>query len=93
MARGAWPDRSWHPLLATVEPKAGVWEMHDGTGRVYGLIRIIRMGEEVGYKAEYVNRDGFRDLVGYRTNLAAACLHVHWRFISDHAPRGGVNGS
>ena len=66
--------------------------MRDSLSRVYGVVRIVRVGDEVGYRAEYIDRDGFRHLVGYRTNLAASCLHVHWRYVAEHGPRGAANG-
>ena len=93
VAGRTWPDRQWHPLLATIEVTPGSWELRDHLNRTYGVVRIIRRGGEIGYKVEFIDADGGRHLVGYRTNLAASCLHVHWRFLASHGPGGAPNGT
>jgi hypothetical protein len=72
----------WHPILAADEPSAGRWELRDQFGRCYGVVRIVRRGGEVGYRAD----DSADVLIGYFTNLRAACGHVHARFVRAHGP-------
>lgn len=73
---------TWHPILAAEEPVAGRWELRDQFGRCYGVVRIVRRADEVGYRAD----DSEGDLIGYFTNLRAACGQVHARFVRAHGP-------
>jgi len=72
----------WHPILAAHEPTAGRWELRDQYDRCYGVVIILRRGDEVGYRAE----SGTGELIGYFTTLRAACQEVHLRFIRSHGP-------
>lgn len=77
----------WHPILATVEPSPGVFNMIDPTGKHYATVRLVRRGGEMGYRA-----DCGEQLVGYYTNLRAACMGAHMTFIGNHGQGGPVNG-
>ena len=74
----------WHPFLGTEERTPGVWTLVDTSARDYGQVRIVRIGAEIGYLAE------FRVvLVGRYTNLQAALEATHLAFVRSHAPGGG----
>jgi hypothetical protein len=73
----------WHPWFAAEEREPGVWTLVDSMGRDYGVVRIVRVGSEVGYTA--VMRD---TPVGRFTTLRAGLEAVHGAFIRDHAPGG-----
>jgi hypothetical protein len=72
----------WHPILAAQEPRAGRWELRDQFDRCYGVVEIVRRGDEVGYRAD----DGAGGLIGYFTTLRTACQEVHLRFVRSHGP-------
>lgn len=72
----------WHPILAAYEPTAGRWELRDQYDRCYGVVVILRRGDEVGYRAT----DGRGELIGYFTALRTACQHVHQRYVRSHGP-------
>ena len=73
----------WHPFLSTEERAPGVWTLVDSMGRGYGEIRIVRIGEEVGYVGE------FRGMpVGRWKTLRASIEGVHGVFVRSHAPGG-----
>lgn len=83
----------WHPILAAREIKPGHRIMVDTMGFFpYGLVRLVRRGIEVGYRADRWPKDGQSDgeLIGYFTNLKAATMAVHKRFIDQHASDLGV---
>jgi hypothetical protein len=73
---------TWHPILAAREPTAGRWELRDQYDRCYGVVVILRLGDEVGYRAD----DATGELIGYYTNLRAACREVHSRYVRSHGP-------
>jgi hypothetical protein len=77
----------WHPILAAREVKPGYWIMVDTMGFPYGLVRFVRRGGEVGYRVDRWPKDGESDgeLLGYFTNLKAATMASHKRFIDEHA--------
>jgi hypothetical protein len=56
--------------------------------RVYGEIRIVRRGGEVGYKAT----DAEGDLVGYFRTLRASARAIHVAYVAGHSRPGGING-
>lgn len=70
--------------MAAREVQPGHWVMVDTDGRPYGLIRFVRRGDQVGYRADkwpaVDGEDG--ELVGYFTNLKAATFAVHRNFIA-----------
>ena len=71
----------WHPFLGTEERTPMVWTLIDTTGREYGTVRIVRVGSEVGYIAEFDAA-----LVGRFLTLWAALEATHHAFIQSHAP-------
>lgn len=71
----------WHPILAATEPEPGHWVLVDDLGHEYANIRILRRGDEVGYKAEFRG-----ELVGYYRSLRAACREAHMAFVRSHGP-------
>lgn len=81
MARDERPR--WHPFLETQERTPGVWTLVDGLGRDYGEVRIVRVGEEVGYVGVFRGTP-----VGRWKTLRAALEGVHGTFLRAHAPGG-----
>lgn len=83
----------WHPLLAARESELGVWYMIDATEKCYGIIRMLRRGGELGYRAvTWAERSEDRQLIGYYQNLRAATMAAHMHFIAAHGVNGPVNG-
>lgn len=92
-ARRAAAPNHWHPLLAARETEPGVWYMIDTTEKCYGIIRILRRGGELGYRAvTWAQASEDRQLIGYYRSLRAACEATHQRLIHSAAPGGPVNG-
>ena len=61
-------------------------------GQVYGIIRLIEIGGERGYRVTTAaEKRGDRRLVGYYTTLRAATKAAHQRSIREHGNSGGVN--
>lgn len=83
----------WHPLLATDEREPGTWYLVDTSGRDYGRIRLIEIGDERGYEAHVKPLDGPVALVGHFTSLRASCERVHRAFVSSHGSRGPIGWS
>lgn len=79
---------SWEPVLAAVETEPGHWRMVAQYDRIYGDIRIVRRGDEVGYRAT----DGTGELVGYFRTLRASARAVHEDYLAGHSRADGVNG-
>ena len=77
----------WHPFLAAEEREPGTWTLVDSMGHDYGRVRIVRIGNEVGYIAEL----GTQPIGRYRT-LRAGLEAVHGAFVRAHAPGGAPNG-
>lgn len=87
-------EPSWHPLLAAVETEPGVWHMIAQFDRCYAVIRMLRVGGEVGYRAvTWAPRSEDRVLIGYYRTLRAAAAAAHRRWLDSHAGQGGVNGT
>ena len=42
---------NWHPIVAAVEIEPGHWELRDQYERPYGVIRFLRRGDQLGYRA------------------------------------------
>ncbi|TXK17422.1 hypothetical protein [Homoserinibacter sp. GY 40078] len=76
------PTAEWHPILAAEERALCVWVMVAQYGREYGTVRLIRRGDEVGYRAE----DAAGQLVGYYRTLKAGCMAVHRQHLRDGTP-------
>ncbi len=78
----------WHPILSAEERTPGVWTMVAAFGHVYGTIRFVRRGNEVGYRAD----DKSSDLVGYYRTILAAVMAAHKQCLSSLTPGGAING-
>jgi hypothetical protein len=78
----------WHPLLAAVEGPVGTWTMTTPDGSAYGIIRLLELGGEQGYRAvTWAERSADRQLVGYYRTLRAAAMAAHRRYLASHGPR------
>ena len=83
----------WHPILAAIEHEPGIWHMTDPTGKQYAIVRLLERDGELGYRAvTWAERSEDRQLIGYYTNLKAATMAAHMRFIGEHGQGGPVNG-
>jgi hypothetical protein len=81
----------WHPLLSAVESEPGEWMMMAQYGRCYGVIRLLELGGERGYRVvTWAEQSSDRELVGYFRTLRAAAAAAHTRYLETHAPRPGV---
>ena len=84
----------WHPNLAGREIAPGRWYMIDGLGKLYGLIRFVKRGDQVGYRADRCDERGaLTDLIGYYLALVPATAAVHSAFIRSHGATGAPNGT
>jgi len=84
----------WHPILAAVESEPGTWFMVDeGRNRCYGVIRLLRIRGEAGYRAvTWAERSEDRELIGYYRSLRAASSAAHNRLLSTYGNPGPPNG-
>lgn len=72
----------WHPILAAVEDEPGSWRMIAQYGQCYGVIRMLEIAGERGYRAvTWAERSEDRELIGYYRSLRAACAATHERFV------------
>jgi hypothetical protein len=78
----------WDPVLAAFEAEPGHWQMVAQYDRIYGDIRMVRRGGEIGYRAT----DGDGALVGYFRTLRASARAIHVKYIAGHSRAGGING-
>jgi hypothetical protein len=57
-------------------------------GSPYGIIRLLELGGEQGYRAvTWAEQSADRQLVGYYRSLRAAAMAAHRRYLSGHGPR------
>jgi hypothetical protein len=83
------PTADWHPVLAAVEDEPGTWRMVDPMGRCYGVVRLITLGDERGYRAvTWAERSADRRLIGYYRTLRAATAAAHGHFVRSHGVQG-----
>ena len=84
----------WHPVLAAVETEAGTWFMVDeGRRRCYGVIRLLRIKGEAGYRAvTWAENPNDRQLIGYYRTLRAACAATHTALLATYGNPGPPNG-
>jgi hypothetical protein len=76
---------NWHPVLAAREIEPGHWIMTDPYDRPYGVIRFLRRGGELGYRAvTWAPESADRKLIGYYRTLRAAAKQVHAVFVRSH---------
>ena len=79
----------WEPLLAAEEVEPGVWHMMAQYGRCYGIVRLLEIGGERGYRATTGEDDpGDRQLLGYFRTLRAATRFAHMAFVRRHGQTG-----
>ncbi|MDI2098432.1 hypothetical protein [Ruicaihuangia caeni] len=76
---------NWHPILAAREQQPGEWWMIDSLGTRYAIVRMLQLGDEVGYRAVTGEPEG-RRLIGYYRTLRAACEAAHRAFVRSHRP-------
>lgn len=77
----------WNPIMAAREPEPGVWHMIDSMNRCYGIIRFVRRGGELGYRADtWADDADGRRLIGYYRTLSGACSAVHQRLLTSATP-------
>ncbi|MCU1405499.1 MAG: hypothetical protein JWQ43_1802 [Glaciihabitans sp.] len=75
----------WHPILVAREVTPGHWYMIDGVGKPYGQIRLVRRGDDIGYRADRCDDHADNlELVGYFRTLKAAATQVHRLFLRSH---------
>ncbi|MHA6668597.1 hypothetical protein ACX3O0_06980 [Homoserinimonas sp. A447] len=87
------PRPAWHPILAARETEPGVWYLVDTLEKCYGIIRIIRRGGEVGYRAvTWAPEPADRQLIGCYRSLRGACEATHHRFLRAGQPGRHPNG-
>jgi hypothetical protein len=87
------PRSSWHPLLAARETEAGVWYLVDSAEKCYGIIRMLRRGGELGYRAvTWAPASEDRQLIGYYRSLRAACVATHRRHVQSPGRGSHPNG-
>jgi hypothetical protein len=56
----------WQPILAAHETELGHWYLIDGLGKPYGQIRLVKRGDQVGYRADRCDDRGeLTGVVGY----------------------------
>jgi hypothetical protein len=68
--------------------------MIDGLAKPYGLIRFVKRGDQVGYRADRCDdRGSLTGLVGYYRKLKPATAAVHLAFIRSHGATGAPNGT
>ena len=79
----------WHPVLAAVEVAPGEWVMTGDVNRKYGVIRLIEIAGERGYRAvTWAERSEDRQLIGYYRTLRAAAGAAHRQWLSRMSPTG-----
>jgi hypothetical protein len=79
----------WHPILVAVELSPGHWEMRAQYGMKYGDVRIVKRGDDVGYRAIVLPVGSDRPfVVGYYRTLKAAVTAVRGRWTASHGPGG-----
>jgi hypothetical protein len=85
----------WHPLLAAVETTPGHWVMLDGVDKPYGVIDLVKRGDELGYRANRVDATETVTLqVGYFRTLRTSAWEIHRAFLRAHgAPNRTSYGS
>ena len=79
---------TWHPLLTAHEVEVAVWHLTSQTG-VYAIVRLVAIDGERGYRATTYAEP--RQLVGYFTNLGAACSAAHRAYVRAHGPDPGAD--
>lgn len=83
----------WHPIIAAAEVQPGIWVMFAQYETPYGVIRMVKRGTEIGYRADtWAEKQELRELVGYYRTLKAAAMASHQRYLSQLGVQGPQNG-
>ena len=81
--------KDWHPILAAVETAPGEWTMTGDLDRKYGVIRLLEIGGERGYRAvTWAPTSEERRLIGYFRSFRAAAGATHRLWLSGMGPSG-----
>ena len=81
--------QDWHPILAAVETAPGEWIMTGDLDRKYGVIRLLEIGGERGYRAvTWAPTSEERRLIGYFRSFRAAAGATHRLWLSGMGPSG-----
>jgi hypothetical protein len=84
----------WHPILAAHETEPGHWYLIGGLGKPYGQVRLVKRGDQVGYRADRCDERGqVTGVVGYYRALKPATVAVHSEFLRSHGSGGPPNGT
>ena len=79
--------------MALVEDAPGFWRMVAQYDRTYGLIRTVKRGNEIGYRADSVARPGAEsELIGYFKTLRGAAAAAHQAELTRMGTPGPPNG-
>lgn len=82
----------WHPLLATLEVRTGLWVLEDQRGE-YGRVELVKARALAAAERVPVYKLTHRhEHIGWATTLRRGCEVVHAAYIAAHAPGGGMNG-
>jgi len=76
----------WHPMHNAREVEPGVWLMPDPLDNPYAIVRLLRVGDEQGYRV--ATYDQPRELVGYYRTLRSSCMGANQWFVSTRPGRG-----
>jgi hypothetical protein len=79
----------WHPSHAAIEVQPGVWHMPDPLDTPYAIVRLIRVGDEHGYRVTTYAEP--RELIGYYRSHKAACMGAHQWFVRSRHGRDRPN--
>lgn len=74
----------WHPILGAQDYAPGEWRLVEPRARPYAIVHALEIAGERGYRATSYAQP--RELVGYFTNLRAACSAAHRKHIRAHGP-------
>jgi hypothetical protein len=84
----------WHPILSARETEPGHWYLIDGLGKPYGQVRLVKRGDQVGYRADRCDERGqVTGVIGYYRALKPATVAVHSAFLRSHGSGGPPNGT
>jgi len=75
------------------EDAPGFWRMVAQYDRTYGLIRTVKRGNEIGYRADCIPTPGAdAELVGYFRTLRGAAVAIHQAELANSTTAGPPNG-
>jgi len=78
------PVVAWHPILDATELHPGYWVLAvSSTSGIYATVRLVRRGDEIGYRAE--NESG--ETLGFYVTLQSAVFNAWSLTIAPHSQR------